>query len=170
MPWAPTISPQFVRPVIINLTAYLRAHSAEALAYYAPPAPMPVDFKHVGIAERVDENLFPLLLVLAVGTDWEVGAESMSVSNVHEILIQVSNVGTDPDALADDILIRMNAVASMVYEMNEADFFEGITVGDVSPIVVKPGRTVYGSFLRQNATQMYKHAASLNLFLSYFEK
>jgi hypothetical protein len=170
MPWSPIISPQFARPVIRNLAAYFRTHASDALAYFAPPAPLPAPFVYFGTAERVDENLFPMLLVLAVGTDWEIGADGESVQNRHEILCQVSNVGTDPDALADDIFIRINAVTSMICEMREADLFEGIAVSDVSPLVVNPGRHVYGSFLRQNAQQLYKHAASVNLFLSYFEK
>jgi hypothetical protein len=170
MPWQPSISPSFIRPVIQNLSAYFRVHSEDALAYFAPPAPTPPPFGHFGISERVDDTMFPWLLTLAVGTDWTLGADGMSAENSHEIIVQVSNVGTDPDALAEDIFIRVNAVTSMIVEMPQASLFEGIAVSDVSPLVINPGRHVYGSFLRQNATQMYRHAASINLFLSYFEK
>src|SRR4029453_6426702 len=137
MPWAPNIAPNFIRPVIKNLTAYFRAYSADALAYFAPPAPVPAPFKHFGMSERIDDTLFPLLLVLAVGTDFEIGPESMSVNESHEIIVQISNVGPDPDALADDIFIRENAVTSMCAELTGADLFEGVNMANISPFVVK---------------------------------
>ena len=167
MPWQPKIPAQFVRPLVKNLRAILERDAPASLAWAGAPIQLS-NFAWFGTAQHVEPR-FPFCLVLADTSDVEGSDDASYINETHNIAILIGVNGNDPDRLADELFIRVNAVDSIIREAAWPDLLEGIPVAGYGPCVLETGRHNYAQFQRRNANQQYEHIAELSIKISYFE-
>jgi hypothetical protein len=166
-PWTPRIPAQFIRPLVKNLRAILERDAPAALAWAAAPETV-APFAWFGIAGHVEPR-YPYCLVLADSTDYEAADDAAAINENHTIAIEIGVNGNDPDKLADELFIRVNAVDSIIQESKWPDILEGIPFSQYGPCVLGPGSHKYGQFARRNANQQYAHVGVVGIKISYFE-
>jgi hypothetical protein len=167
MAWTPKIPAQFIRPLVKNLRAVIERDAPNALAWAAAPSAV-VPFAWFGIASHVEPR-FPYCLVLADTTDCEGSDDASYINETNNIAIEIGVNGNDPDRLADELFIRVNAVDSIIRNAKWPDLLKGVPVANYGPCVLEAGRHNYGAFVRRNANQQYAHIGVLSLKISYFE-
>lgn len=167
MPWHPKIPTQFIRPLVKNLRAVIERDAPDALAWAAAPSVV-APFAWFGIASHVEPR-FPYCLVLAETTDCEGSDDAAYVNEGHQITIEIGVTGNDPDRLADELFIRVNAIDSIIRNAQWPDLLEGVPIANYGPCVLDAGRHNYGAFVRRNANQQYAHIGVITVKITYFE-
>jgi hypothetical protein len=167
MPWPPRIEAQYARPLIKNLLRIIERDAPAALAWAAAPDTV-APFAWFGIAAHLEPR-FPFVLVLADSSDKEDDADGTRIEEVHSISVQIGAAAADPDKLADEMFIRMNAVDSIIRESTWGDLLQGIPTSSFGAPVIAAGRHDYGQMPRRNANQLYMQAAAIAVKIGYFE-
>jgi hypothetical protein len=165
--WQPKLPAQFIRPLVRNLLAVIRRDEVDALAWAAAPETL-APFAWLGIAEHVEPR-YPYCLVLADGTDVEGDSDATGIQERHQLVVQLAVTGNDPDALADELFMRVNAVDSIIRQAAWPDLLEGVPWGGYGPTVLEAGRHNYNQFGRRNANQQYMHVGQISVVVAYLE-
>lgn len=171
--WNPKLKLQYVRPVIRNMVDAIRANQVAALAWAAAPALLPpADFAWIGRAIHVEPR-YPYVVVLASKSTAAEDAETAGADVEHQIIVQIGCTGNDPDALADELFIRVNAVDSILTEMTPAEWLEPMHPDDerlAGIFVLVSSSHDYGAFARSNANQLYEHRCQMTITVRYREQ
>lgn len=167
MPWTPRIDAQFVRPIIRNLRRIIERDAPNALEWAAAPD-VAAPFAWFGTAWHVDMR-YPFCLILADATEPDENAEASAIDEAHSLSIQIGSVASDPDKLADDLFIRVNAIDSIIRESTWEDILQGVATTSYGPPVLDLTRHDYGQLPRRNAQQQYMNVAAITMKISYFE-
>jgi hypothetical protein len=171
MAWTPKIDAQYIRPIIRNLRRIIERDAPDALAWAATVAAWPgslENFKHFGAAIHIEPR-FPFVLVLADTTEQSTNADGSAIDELHSLAIQVGATAANPDQLADELFIRVNAVDSIIREATWEDILQGIATTSYGPPVLEAVRHEYGLLPRRSANQLYQQVAAITVKLSYFE-
>lgn len=170
MAWTPKIDAQYIRPIIRNLRRIIERDSPDALEWAAFVAGQaaPENFKVFGAAIHIEPR-FPFVLVLADTTEQATNADGTAIDELHSLAVQVGATAADPDKLADELFIRVNAVDSIIREATWGDILEGIATTSYGPPVLEAIRHEYGLLPRRSANQLYQQVAAISLKISYFE-
>jgi hypothetical protein len=166
-PWTPRIDAQYIRPIIRNLRRIIERDAPAALAWAAAPETVE-PFRLFGAAIHVEPR-FPFVLVLADTTDQNTNADNTAIDEVHSLAVQVGATAADPDKLADELFIRVNAVDSIIREATWQDILQGVSTTSYGPPVLEAIRHEYGLLPRRSANQMYQQVAAIAVKISYFE-
>jgi hypothetical protein len=167
MAWEPRIEAQFVRPLVRNLRRIIERDAPEALAWAASPETV-APFKWFGTAWHTEPR-YPFVLVLADSIETAENAEGSAIDETHTISLQIGACASDPDKLADELFIRVNAVDSIIRESSWEDVLQGIATTSYGPPVLELSRHDFGQLPRRNANQLYMQVAAITIKISYFE-
>jgi hypothetical protein len=121
--WNPTITQQFIEPLVDNLVAVLQAGEAAVHTEVNNNEPM-VAYQAWNISRTVNTN-FPACSVIARRTRTNKGEGGPSVDEGHIVEILIEDIGPESNGLARSVMRRVRAAHIIIERAPLADLFSG---------------------------------------------
>jgi len=123
MAWDASLTQQFIRPLVDNLIAVLQAGEAAVHAEVNGDATMPA--YAVWRRSRGINTRFPACSVIPRRSRTFKGEDDHSVDETHVLEILIEDIGSDPDALADSVMKRVQAAHIIIERASLGALFTG---------------------------------------------
>lgn len=128
-PWDSAITQQFIRPLVDNLIAVLKAGEAAVHAEVNGSQPMP-SYKGWYRSRWVHLHsdltaIFPTCSVIPRRTRTQKVEDGPGVNETHGLEVLIEDVGGNPDTLADSVMKRVQAAHVIIERAPLASLFSG---------------------------------------------
>lgn len=125
-PWNATLTQQFIRPLVDNLTAVLQADwIADAPVHAEVNGDEVMTAYQVWRRSRWINTQFPACSVIPKRTRTVKGQDGPIVGEEHILEIFIEDVGSNPDNLADSVMRRVQAAHIIIERATKASLFSG---------------------------------------------
>ena len=126
MSWDPSLTQQFIRPLVDNLITVLQAGEAAIYLEVFEVSEMPAAAAYqVWRRSRWVNTKFPVCSVIPRRTRTRKGEDDQSVDETHSLEILIEDVGPNPDDLADSVMKRVQAAHIIIERSAKSDLFNG---------------------------------------------
>jgi len=167
MPFAASVTPQFIEPILDNLLSVIARDFALASAAATGAAAL-TPFAQSGKSRRVDIR-YPFLGVYAVRTGLAGREEDQAADERHEIKIELALIGTDSEILTAQLLQYVRAVDWIVRHASDADISAGLSANGATDPIWSVQAHDY-TLIQQNANQQYLQQAQITVVVEVTEQ
>src|SRR5690349_12820843 len=124
MPWNPEVTQQFIRPLVDNLIAVLRAGEEDTYLEIFEVDEMPDAARYQKWRRsRWVNTKFPACSVIPRRTRTRKGEGGPFIEESHTLEILIEDIGPDPDALADSVMKRVQGAHITIERAASTELF-----------------------------------------------